>query len=217
MHVPYSVATGTQGMSFCALYAITGEEKYLKIAERAVRFLLENWQPDGRPIHHHHALDKAEVVPVTDFGDIFYYHEAILWVWHWTKDEALKEKIRQVYDWHIKGSKGLLASQQQGVWWPLTDPWTNSKAAAMPLVFLEYDRSMQHDAEVAQAVQRATRLLCDPEMADRIGIFCDPEMPWGAFATTATGFGGLTLAEQIRPGVIYLKSEQARRSVVVRK
>ncbi len=210
MHVPYSVATGTQGMSFCALYAITGQDKYLKIAEHAVQFLLENWQADGRPIHHHHALDQAGVVKVTNFGDILYYHEAILWVWHWTADEALKEKIRRVYAWHIKGPRGLLAARQQGVWWPLTDPWTNSKAAAMPLVWMEYDRSMEHDAEVAEAVRRATCLLCNPELAARIGILCDPEMPWGEFGTTATGFGGLTLAELVRPGVIYLKSERAR-------
>jgi len=217
MHVPYSVATGTQGMSFCALYAITGEEKYLRIAEHAVRFLLENWQADGRPIHHHHALDQAEVVKVTSFGDVLYYHEAILWVWHWTADEALKEKIRQVYAWHINGPKGLLAARQQGVWWPLVDPWTNSKGAAMPLVLLEYDRSMQHDAEVAEAVRRATSLLCNPELAARLGILCDPELPWGEFSTTATGFGGLTLAELIRPGVIYLKSERARLPAVNRR
>ena len=35
-------------------------------------------------------------------------------------------------------------------------------------------------------------------------------MPWGNFSTTATGFGGLTLAELIKPGVIYLKSAKVR-------
>ena len=29
--------------------------------------------------------------------DVYYYHEAILWVWHWTADQALKDKIRRVY------------------------------------------------------------------------------------------------------------------------
>ena len=43
------------------------------------------------------------------------------------------------------------------------------------------------------------------------GILCDPEMPWGTFSTTtATGFGGLTLAELINSGVIYLKSAKLR-------
>ena len=208
--VPYSVATGTQGMSFCALYAVTGEPKYLQVAQRAVGFLLDNWREDGRAIHHHHERPIAQVTDVTDFGDIYYYHEAILWVWHWTSDQALKEKIRKVYGWHIRGSRGLLAARQRGVWWPVTDTWTNSKAAAMPLVLIEYDRSMARDPAVSEAVRRETALLCNPDWAARIGILCDPEMPWGLFSTTATGFGGLTLAELVKPGVIYLKSDKVR-------
>jgi hypothetical protein len=52
--------------------------------------------------------------------------------------------------------------------------------------------------------------LCNPELAARLRILCDPELPWWEFSTTTTGFGGLTLAELIRPGVIYWKSERAR-------
>jgi hypothetical protein len=204
MTVPYSVATGTQGMSFCALYAITREPRYLKIAERAAGFLLDNWLPDGRPIHHHHALPTSEPVKCTQFGDIYYYHEAILWVWHWTADPALKDKIRRVYQWHIKGPRGLLAARAHGVWWPPEHPWVDSKAAAMPLVFLEYQRNMAADAEVQEAVRRAAVFLCHPDFASRIGIMVDPELPWGQFSMAATGFGGLFLAEMVRPGVIFL-------------
>ncbi len=32
----------------------------------------------------------------------------------------------------------------------------------------------------------------------------------GLFSTTATGLGGLTLAELVKPGVIYLKSDKVR-------
>ena len=42
------------------------------------------------------------------------------------------------------------------------------------------------------------------------GILCDPAMPWATFSTTATGLGGLTLAELTKPGVIYLKSAKVR-------
>jgi hypothetical protein len=205
MTVPYSVATGTQGMSFCALYSITGDEKYLKVSERAANFLLDNWQEDGRPIHHHHEFDKSSVQKVTSFGDIYYYHEAILWVWNWTKNEALKDKIRRVYGWHVKGAQGLLQARENGVWWPVADTWTNSKAAAMPLVFIEYDRSMAKDAAVHEAVQRCEAFLCTPEFAKRIGVMVEPEMPWGEFSMAATGFGGLTVAELTEPGVIYLR------------
>lgn len=192
-------------MSFCALYAVTREPRYLKIAERAAGFLLDNWLPDGRPIHHHHAEPTARPIECISFGDVYYYHEAILWVWHWTADESLKEKIRRVYRQHIKGPQGLLAARANGVWWPPAHPWTDSKAAAMPLVFLEYDRSMAPDAEVHEAIRRAARFLTNPDFAARIGVMVDPELPWGQFNMPATGFGGLFLAELVRPGVIYLK------------
>ena len=141
----------------------------------------------------------------TDFGNLYYYHEAILWVWHWTKDQTLKDEIRRVYRWHTMGSRGLLAERVHGVWWPLAGSWANSKAAAMPLVLLEYERSMAADAEVREAVRRAAVFLCHPDFAARLGILVDPELPWNQFGMTATGFGGLFLAELVRPGVIYLR------------
>ncbi len=203
--VPYSVATGTQGMSFCALYAVSGERRYLKIAERAAAFLLNNWGPDGRPISHDYERPIFGFENSTDFGNLYYYHEAILWVWHWTKDQTLKDEIRRVYRWHTMGSRGLLAERVHGVWWPLAGSWANSKAAAMPLVLLEYERSMAADAEVREAVRRAAVFLCHPDFAARLGILVDPELPWNQFGMTATGFGGLFLAELVRPGVIYLR------------
>ncbi len=214
MTVPYSVATGTQGMSFCALYAITGDERYLRVAERAANFLLDNWEEDGRPIHHHHQKKEARALKVTHFGDIYYYHEAILWTWHWSKDKALKGKTRRgasyqrrVYERHLFGSQGLLQARENGVWWPPTHPWTNSKAAAMPLVLIEYHRSMAEAAEVREGVKRCKAFLCRPEFARRIGVMVEPDLPWGEFSMAATGFCGLTLAELIKPGVVYLKAQ----------
>ena len=151
------VATGTQGMSFCALHAATGEEKYLKIAENAALSLLDHWLEDGRPIHCHHEQDRTYTQNVTSFGDIFYYHEAILWVAHHTRDEALRERIRQVYHWHIFGEKGLLQARVQEVWWPVGHPWTNSKAAGMPLVYLGYTDLMGWDRQaILTPVSRLT-------------------------------------------------------------
>jgi len=213
MTTPYSVATGTQGMSFCALYTITGERKYLRIAERAANFLLDDWQRDGRPIHHHHANDSTQVIDLTDAEDVgsFYYsHEAILWVWHWTEDEALKDKIRRVYKWHIQGAKGLLQAREHGVWWPLGRAWGNAKTGAMPLVLIEYDRSMNQTPEVREAVRRCTVFLSHREFARRIGATCEPTMPWGRHSMQATGFAGLSLGELVQPGVTFLKSEKTK-------
>jgi hypothetical protein len=214
MTVPYSIATGTQAMSFCSLYAITSEEKYMRVAERAVRYLLANWTEDGRQIFDHHTAELGrEVLDVRErgaIGNFYYSHDGILWVWHWTQDEALKDTIRRVYGWHIKGSRGLLASRDHGVWWPVVDVWSNSKMGALPTVLIEYDRSMARDAEVREAVRRCAAFLCHPQFAHRIGVLCDPQMPWGEFAMAATGFAGLTLAELIEPGVIFLQSDKTQ-------
>jgi len=213
---PYSVATGTQGMSFAALYAVTGKSRYLQVAERAVRFLLHDWQPDGRPTYHDFLRDFSYVERVTDFGNIYYYHEAILWVLNWTQDEDLKQAIRNVYDWHIRGEQGLLGARQYDVWWPPSpSTWENSKAGGMPLVLIAYDREMGQDVEVHEAVRRCAVFLSRPDFAERIGVMVDPDAPWGDFATPATGFAGLTLAELVKPGLIYLRYP-ARRSILPR-
>jgi hypothetical protein len=141
-----------------------------------------------------------------DMGNLYYYHEAILWVWHWTEDEALKEKIRRVYGWHIQGAKGLLQARENGVWWPLGHPWGNAKTGGMPLVLIEYDRSMGGGPEVREAVRRCAAFLSHPGFAARIGVTCDPSMPWGRYSMQATGFAGLSLAEWVQPGVTFLQS-----------
>jgi hypothetical protein len=221
MTTPYSVATGVQAMNFCALLAITGDGKYLRVAERAVRYLLANWNEDGRQVFDHHKPDLGrEVLDIREksryhggmgaIGCFYYSHDGILWVWQWTKDEALKEQIRKVYTWHIKGSHGLLKARDHGVWWPLSDVWSNSKMGALLTVLIEYDRSMARDPEVRQAIDRGTTFLCHPEFARRIGILCDPGKPWGKYALPATGFAGLSLAELLKPGVIFLKSDKAQ-------
>jgi hypothetical protein len=203
---PYSVATGAQGMSFAALYAVTGEPSYIQAAERAVRFLLSGWQEDGRPTFHDPGLDLYHVQRATDFGNIYYYHEAILWVWNWTGDDSLKQWIRTVYGWHVLGERGLLATRQHDFWWrPSPSTWENSKAGAMPMVLIHFGREMDPRDDVFEAVRRAIAFLSRPEFAARIGIRVDPLAPWGNNATPATGFAGLTLAEYALPGLLYLK------------
>ena len=212
MTTPYSVAAGTQGMSFCGLYVISGERRYLDVAERAVEFLLDNWQEDGRPIHHHHAEDTTEVMEMTDAGDmgnVYYYYEALLWVWNWTDDDALKERIARVCTWHVEGEKGLLRARENGVWWPLGHPWGNAKLGGMPLIIIEHARHTQDSAEVREAVRRSAMFLSHANFAKRIGVRCDPAMPWGGHSMQATGFAGLSLAELVKPGVTFLKSEKA--------
>ena len=57
-----------------------------------------------------------------------------------------------------------------------------------------------------------TRFLATPDFSRRIGVMVDdPQLPWGGHtlqswagcAVAATGFGGLTIAELIQPGVVF--------------
>jgi hypothetical protein len=211
----YSVATGTEAAAFAAVYAITREPQYLQRAQRAAEFLLDNWQPDGRPICHQDPsgnMGTKYVQPVTQFGDVLYYHDGILFVCHQTSDPKFREKVRTVYGWHINGERGLLNNLQSNPWWPLQDTWDNSKSAGMPQVLLAY-RRMGKDAAVERAVGLMQRFLCTPKFAQRIGVMVNhPDLPWGGdslqswagCAVAATGFGGMSLAEMIKPGMMYL-------------
>jgi len=208
--VPYSVATGTQAMSFSSLYAISGDENYLRIAERAAEFLLAYWEPDGRPIHHDHNSGTASVLNITDFGDDFYYFEGLLWVWSHTHDKALKSRIETVFGWAVRGQHGLMRALGNNPWWPLAKGgWVNSKSPGILQVLFVYDKYMAPGSSAHEAVRRGAIFLAFPEFAGRVGVMLDPDAPWGAYSIMATGIAVLTLSEMNSPGVIFLKSAKA--------
>jgi hypothetical protein len=215
---PYSVATGTEAAAFAALFAVTGEPRYLERARRAAEFLLDNWRTDGRPLcspHWSQNGGRQYVQPVTQFGDILYYHDGILFVYQQCQDPGFRRKVRDVYRWHIDGSHGLQRVIGDRAWFPLQDAWDNSKTAGMPLVFLARYR-MDGDAPTGRTLEVLRRFLAAPELSRRIGVMLDdPDLPWGGHSlqswaccsVAATGFGGMALAEMVRPGVIYLAGD----------
>ncbi len=212
----YSVATATQTAAFTALYCVSGEKQILSVAERAAWYLLHNWKQDGRPISHAHISVKEGAVydqPVTHFGDNFYYSDGILMLYHHTEDSLLKNKIEQVYGWYLKGEKGLLNALDNRSWFPLQDAWNNSKTAGIPLAFLVYQQTC-NDAAIDRAIAMFKRFLCTPSFARRIGIMVeDADLAWGKHSlqtwagcsVSATGFAGLSIAEMIKPGVVFLR------------
>jgi rhamnogalacturonyl hydrolase YesR len=213
----YSVATATEAATFATLYLNTDDEKYLKIAEQAAHFMVDHWNENGQPIwYFHHSIKEGKIldIPINYFGDAFYATDGIFQVYHHTKDESLREKMERVYSWYIKGEKGLLANLGQNSWWQLQDAWNNSKTAGIPLAFLNYQR-MADDPAADRFVSIAKRFLCTPLFSQRLGIMVeDANLPWGghslqswaACSVAATGFAGLSIAEMIQPGVIYLKN-----------
>ena len=170
--MPTASLPGTEAAAFAAVYAICRDPKYLQRAQRAAEFLLDNWQPDGRPICYQDPsanMGTKYVQPVTQFGDVLYYHDGILFVYHQSSDPKFREKVRKVYGWHINGEQGLLNNLQNNPWWPLQDTWDNSKSAGMPQALLAY-RRMVKDAAVERAVGLMRKFLCTPKFSQRIGV-----------------------------------------------
>jgi len=211
----YSVATGTEAAAFAALYASTRNPKHLEVAERAAHFLLDNWDRGGLPIGYPHSPGKPVVPTIMEpyqYAETYYFHEGILFVLAHSKDAKLHEKAKRVYGWAVTGSHGMLSTIGDRSWWPLEDAWDNSKSAALPLVLLRY-RTMAKNSDVDKFLAVARLFLCTPEFANMIGVMVnDPDVPWGGhslqswagFSIAATGFAGLSVAEMIQPGLIYL-------------
>jgi hypothetical protein len=212
----YHVATSTSCAAYTVAYAITGEEKYLKIAEKAGEFLLNNWNSDGRPIYHAHYGEGTAMVfdqPVNNFGSAFYYSDGLLMLYHHTKNRKILDKMKEVYSNYIKGEKGLLVNIGDSPWFMMQDAWNNSKTAGMPLVFLVYSK-MVSDPVVEKYNLLFRKFLCTPEYSEKIGVMIkESYLPWGihtlqswsACSMSATGFAGISLSEMIKPGLIFLK------------
>jgi hypothetical protein len=212
----YSVATGTEAAAFAAVYAITGDQKYLRVAEKAATFLASNIGYDGRPLTYQDSHGKEPppfLQPVTHFGDVFYQHDGILFAYYQSRDKRFRDEVRRAYDVHIHGGKGLLAAISDDAWWPLQDTWNNSKSAGMPLVFAAYAQ-MASDSDVRDFLAVARNFLTTLRWARRIGVTLDaPNLPWGGHSlqswagcsVAATGFAGLSVAEMLQPGIVWLR------------
>lgn len=218
----YNVATSNTALPFALLAKVTGEKKHLDAAQRAVDFLIRDWQEDGRPMgwpHDNSFPGKAEPQRVLEFGDLFYVHEGCLLTAQISEDNEFRRRVFEASRKHLFGTQGLIAAMEGKAWWPIQDIWTNSKSAGMPLVlqvFLEMGKEFgaaQEEAKKAENVfEICRRFLCTPEYSSRIGVMLEGRFPWpesalawNGCAIAATGFAGIALAEMIKPGVISLQ------------
>ncbi len=210
----YSVATAIEAGVFASLYTLTGNRDDIRIAERAIGFIVDNWNKDGRPRIYAHRTEQVEPIydqPVTHFGAGFYLVDGLLWVYHQTNNTALKDNIHKVLKVYIHGERGLLNTMADRPWFPLQDIWNNSKTAGIPLALLVYNRQTP-DPAVEHALAVMKRFLTTPAFARRIGVMVDDgDLPWGRHtlqtwsgcSVAASGFAGLSLAEWVEPGIIY--------------
>lgn len=201
---PYSVATGVQAASLSALYAVTGERRYLAAAERAARFLAAGFE-DTRTIRFWpHGSNAARKESPGQLGDLFYILEGLLWVEHYGSP-GVRDAIRPALARYFGHDRGLATWPEAATW--LTaggHPWENSKRPG--LLYLLAGYGMLPDGNTALTRRwrdDLLRALQDPSRLEGGEILADPDGPRGTYALAATGFAGMGIAACIRPGALY--------------
>lgn len=76
--------------------------------------------------------------------------------------------------------------------------WMASKCCAIPSLLSYYCNCIAEDDDVKLRVDRGTKYLSNPLNARMLGMAADDVEPH--FCMQATGFGGLTVAEGVKPG-----------------
>lgn len=225
----YSVSTSNTALSLSMFYKLTGEEKYLSLAQDAVRLLLKDWSKDGPnwnfifdgtfPGHDHYQ-------GVNEFGDGFYTMESLMALLEISNDNGFKKEIIDGLRCYLYGEKGLFAYMGENSWWPLQNNWHNSKSAGNPILLQDLLRfgekygATKDELEAARkALDITTKFLCTPKFSSMLGVALgDPTndypfgvhsiQSWTGCAAAATGFAGIALANLTCPGIIFLAEEE---------
>lgn len=214
----YSCATAIEASVFSLAHAISGEERYLAVARDAIRFLLPDWLDDGRTIgrcttHWFMRNRLPFVMEPLYFGDQWYYDEGFITTALHAQDENLRRDIIDAIRRRVFGTCGLLAALDGKVWWPVQDIWNNAKSLGMVQTLLSAKQSGMTSPGLEDALECMNAVLCTPEYSVRLGTMAnDDERPasvhlnrtWSGTGIEATGFAGMTIAEMIKPGVLYL-------------
>lgn len=213
----YSCATAIEAAAFSLAHRVTGEARYLAVARRAIGFLLKDWRADGRMIGRapHWLVHNRRpfVLERLHFGDQWYYDEGFITTWHHAKDPDFRAQVSRALHHRVHGRAGLLAALAGRTWWPIQDIWDNAKSLGMVQTLLFAANQGDRTPQLASALSDLRRLVASPEYTRRLGVMvADAGRPvaqhgircWAGTRMEATGFAGMTLAEMIRPGILYL-------------
>lgn len=214
----YSCATAIEAATHALVYKVTGDKAYIQTAERAIRYLLPDWKASGRVFgrapHWTVRSHRPFLLEKRYFGDQWYYDEGMLTVYFHTEDENLKQDIKAAVSAHVNGAEGLLSlfKTQQQLWWPIQDIWNNAKGIGLVQTLMFDERFLQGNDGLSARIWTMIRLICTPSLGRVLGIMLEDEDPgvhidvsqrWSGMNREATGFAGMTLAEYLKPGILY--------------
>lgn len=197
----YSVATATAATSLVSLYRATGQDVYLHRAEEAARFLADTWQEDGVPVFRGHTDDPPAEVSATDFHNLYYLLEGLLWVRRATRDEALRSELDRTLSNYVLGERGLLASLKSGgLPLPYDENRDLAKICGMVSVFFAIADLFPDEPRFEALLRDGRAELLEPARAASRRILAFPYDEFGKKALVITAFAGLSYAEMARPG-----------------
>ncbi len=215
----YTCATTIEAAAFSLVSKVTGKPQYQQVADRALQGLLPDWRADGRILgRYSHWCVRNRLPFIMDplyFGDQYYYDEGFITTARHTRDEKFRRQLHEVIKNRVYGTCGLMATLGDRTWWPMenADIWNRAKSAGMPQTLLYARACGVTLPRLEKALDHIKKILCLPKYAQFLGIMPeDSERPatkyayftWSGMQQEATGFAGMTLAEMIKPGVLYL-------------
>lgn len=221
----YTCAIGTATAALAAFGLATGEYDYIKTAEDAISYQMDQWFEElGLPQNMDAYNLSDRPIALNDFGHSFYLLEGMVWTHFASKNEAFRKRVEERLTAWLFSPKGLL-SQWRGSWFNYmvlahpfdekpTDPrtsradgirlgWEMAKSNGIPHAFLYYLHHVEENPQLRDCVEKGIRYLSHPLKCRMSGVMSDPEESYGAFAAQATGFAGLSVAEYLVPDSVF--------------
>lgn len=197
---PYSVATGVQAANLSALYAVTGDARYLEAAERAARFLADDIGVGTIRFRPHASSASRKEVP-GQLGDLLYMLEGLIWVEHYGSP-PVRDVCRAALTRYFEHPRGLASWPDCRTWLGAGgEPWENSKRPGLLFLLVAYGTGPGGDHPLVERWREAMfQALESPGSVPGCEVLSDPDGPQGTYAVAATGFAGLGIAGVIRPG-----------------
>lgn len=185
---PYTIATAVTGCGFfSAIYGLTREPDYIRIAEAAGRWLLQQRAPDG---HIPYTIENRihEEWPINTLS---YVSDGLIGLYRRTPNEGMRQEIAA----SINRNVNWLITQQnsQGLWGKLRSEDQQRSQGAINLMVLYYS-SISPEKMVLESIRQNYRFFLKPGNPRKFGIF---EL------SISTGFVGLSIAEVLEPGITY--------------
>ena len=211
---PYSMA-----MNVCSALAaftlVTGDEHYIHNAEKFAMFQCDNWHKSGVPIRFNLYPTPSSDTFCQDFGRVYYLFEALAWTHYVSRDQKVRDRIAQRLkqwidvdlirrwpenrDWFDMNKTRCQVAD--GDVWRTYEPvrfyWQACKAAGMSGLLSYYVNNIEDRADLRDRVARGGKYLCNPLKARMLAVMADDVEP--DFCVQATGFGGLSVAEALKP------------------